>query len=386
MATGCAMSQLCGENHELKRLKEVQSELAAQRAETTKKDAQIRDGTSRLVSLVGLRNQQLQLESEMEAHVFQHREALTCQHRQLKLTHGDEMRWHLDHSEQAAQAALEAPVAEHSSQYALSSMSPEFSHDEELAEATQEHQLVIGSEEQHFASTREALLQMQSEVMALTQERDSEEEAARVTQEAYLAEHRASLRKSEVVSTEMRKRQADVFALEDAQRDLNGQTKALQHELSKVAYTVGQRDHELKVKEAELHEVRQGIFGIQDDMDKVNQQLREQCDRVQRVERELSVSRDLNDKVRHVREMLQESHTGIAQLCGLVDEERQKREQFSQGLKQQRLRTELLLQLLHHFKSRTQDLAPQAMLAGLATSGDDGGLQEALNPPFGIGQ
>eukprot|EP00930_Biecheleria_cincta_P029105 TRINITY_DN2025_c0_g1_i1.p1 TRINITY_DN2025_c0_g1~~TRINITY_DN2025_c0_g1_i1.p1 ORF type:complete len:380 (-),score=82.98 TRINITY_DN2025_c0_g1_i1:34-1173(-) len=379
------MAKLCGESNDLKRLKEVQSELSAQRAETAKKDAQIRDGTSRLVSLVGLRNQQLQLESEMEAHAVQHREALACQHRQLKQTHGDEMRWHLDHSEQAAHAALEAPVEELSSQYALSSTS-ELSHDEELAEATQQHQLVIASEEHHFASTRTALLQMQSEVMALRQERDSEEEAARVTQEAYLAEHRASLRKSEVVSTEMRKRQADVLALEDAQRDLNGQTKALQHELSKVAYTVGQRDHELNVKEAELREVRRGIVGIQDDMDKVNQQLREQCERVQRVERELSISRDLNDKVRHVREMLQESHTGIAQLCGLVDEERQKREQFSQGLKQQRLRTELLLQLLHHFKSRTQDLAPQAMLAGLATSAEDGGLQEALRPPFGVGQ
>lgn len=380
------MAQLCGENADLKRFKETQSELARQRAETAKKDEQIQIDTSKLVSLVGLRNQQLQLETEMEAHASQHREALTSQHRQLQQSHGEEMRWHIEHSEQAAAAALEAPVEEHPSLFASSSRSPEFSHHEELAEATEHHQLVVASEEQHSASAREALLQVQREVMALTQERDSEEEAARVTQEAYLAEHRASLRKSEVVSTEMRKRQADVYALEDSQRDLNGQTKALQHELSKLSYTVGQRDHELKVKETELQEVRQGILGIQSDMDKVSQQLKEQCDRVQRVERELSVSRDLNDKVRNLREMLQESHTGIAQLCGLVDEERQKREQFSQGLKQQKLRTELLLQLLHHFKSRTQDLAPQAMLAGLASNGDDGGLQEALNPPFGIGQ
>lgn len=381
------MARLCGaKNTDSKRFKETQSELALQRAETAKKDEQIQKDTSKLVSLVSFRNKQLHLESEMEAHALQHREALASQHSELQQSHSEEMGRHIEHSEQAAKAALEAPIEEHSSHVASSSSSPEFSHHEELAEATEHHQLVVTSEEQHFASTREALLQVQSEVMALTQERDSEEEAARVTQEAYLAEHRASLRKSEVVSTEVRKRQADVYALEDAQRDLNGQTKALQHELSKLSYTVGQRDHELKVKEIELQEVRQGILGIQSDMDKVSQQLKEQCDRVQRVERELSVSRDLNDKVRNLREMLQESHTGIAQLCGLVDEERQKREQFSQGLKQQKLRTELLLQLLHHFKSRTQDLAPHAMLAGLASNGDDGGLQEALNPPFGIGQ
>lgn len=83
------------------------------------------------------------------------------------------------------------------------------------------------------------------------------------------------------------------------------------------------------------------------------------------MERELSASRDIGEKVQKMRQMLQESHSGIGQLCSLVDQERQKREQCAQGLKQQRLRTELLLQLLHHFKNRTQDLAPGAMLAAV---------------------
>merc|ERR1712151_1038549 len=63
-----------------------------------------------------------------------------------------------------------------------------------------------------------------------------------------------------------------------------------------------------------------------------------------------------------MREMLRESHTVLGQLCALLEQERSKREQCAQGVKQQRVRTELLMQLLQHFKNRTQDLAPQALL------------------------
>merc|ERR1712032_1060792 len=89
----------------------------------------------------------------------------------------------------------------------------------------------------------------------------------------------------------------------------------------------------------------------------------EQCNRVQRIEGSLRCSRDLGEKVQTMREMVKESHSALSQLCGLLERERARREQCTQGLKQQRVRTELLLQLLHHFKGRTQDLAPQALLS-----------------------
>lgn len=101
----------------------------------------------------------------------------------------------------------------------------------------------------------------------------------------------------------------------------------------------------------------------------MNRQLKEQCSRVQRVEGSLRVSRDLGDKVRAMRDMLQESHGALAQLGRVLEQEREQRDQCIQGLRQQRLRTELLLQLLHHFKNRTQDLAPGAMIGG--TGGGD---------------
>eukprot|EP00434_Breviolum_minutum_P038524 symbB.v1.2.034174.t1/scaffold4364.1/size40671/3 len=225
-----------------------------------------------------------------------------------------------------------------------------------------------------MAALREELLSAHDHVRGWRQERDSEAEAANVTQEAYLAESRASLRQHESLRAEARTRLSEVSSMEDFQRSLDGQARVLQNELSKVAYSIGQRDHELKVKDSELQEVRVSLSGIQDEMDEVNSHLKVQCQRVQRVERELSLSSDLGarsrtiqaflfdsditgEKVKNMRQMLQESHSGIAQLCTLVNQDHLKKP----GLKQQRLRTELLLQLLHHFKNRTQDLAPASL-------------------------
>merc|ERR1711948_244348 len=151
-------------------------------------------------------------------------------------------------------------------------------------------------------------------------------------------------------------------ALQDEHRGLESKARALHSELSKAVYTVGQRDQELKVKNSELHEVRQSLTCIQDEMDEVNRQLKEQCNRVQRVEGSVRLSHDLGEKILAMREMVKESHAGMGQLCSLLEQEREKREQCAQGLRQQKVRTELLLQLLHHFKSRTQDLAPHTLL------------------------
>merc|ERR1712039_185595 len=182
------------------------------------------------------------------------------------------------------------------------------------------------------------------------------------TKEAILAEHRSAQRKRERIAAEVRSQLSETEALQDEHRGLEGKARALQHDLSKAVYSVGQRDQELKVKNSELHEVRQSLTCIQDEMDEVNRQLKEQCNRVQRVEGSVRLSHDLGEKILAMREMVKESHAGMGQLCSLLEQERERREQCAQGLRQQKVRTELLLQLLHHFKSRTQDLAPHALL------------------------
>lgn len=355
-------------------LRDAQAQLSVQRRAAAEKDRQIQQHTERLLSAINERNVQVQLECELASILNEHVQGMEAQHSVLKDKHGQELRRQLTRAEEGERAALEAPLIQ--ADLEGGGFQDACPH-EELAEVDAAHKERISIEEQRFTTLREELSSAESEVQLLRQQRNSETEAEKVTYEAFLAERGASLRKQEAVSAEVQIAFSEMEALEDSRRGLDSQTKILQSELSKVAYSVGQKDHELKVKDAELLEVRQNLLGIQDEMDEVGQQLKEQCSRVQRVERELSGSRDLGhkrrlhlqkshgggEKVRVMRQMVQESHSGIAQLCSLFEQEREMRENCSQGLKQQRLRTELLLQLLQHFKNRTQDLAPQAILA-----------------------
>lgn len=254
------------------------------------------------------------------------------------------------------------------------------------------HRETLAEPEQRAARAREELEVMEAELQHLGLERDGEEEAAKVTREAAFAEQRAALRRGERLVAETRAQECETDALFDEQRCMEGRVRALQQDLSRAVHTLGQKDQEMKVKNAEFQEVRQSVGSIQDEMDEVNAKLREQCDRVQRVEGSLRLSRDLSDRLKAMRAMVNESTESTGQLCSLLETERARREQASQGLKQQRVRTELLLQLLHQFKSRTQDLTPQALLANVAQgqgaqvfspTGGFGGMPDEMDPAGG---
>mmetsp|Transcript_341 Transcript_341/g.903 ORF Transcript_341/g.903 Transcript_341/m.903 type:complete len:371 (-) Transcript_341:12-1124(-) len=359
------------------RLKETKVELSKQRGLAAKKDLQLQEDTARLLRAVNLRQQEAELASELQAAGGLHKQELEAQEQQLQEEQSQNLLRQLLKTEETERATLQEAD---SAQGPAALLEDSEAFQAEAAEATRDQQAEIREMGILMASLKQELLGAHDHVRILRQERDSEAEAASVTQEAYLAESRASVRQHEALRAEARTRLSEVATLEDTQRGLDGQSKALQNELSKVSYTVGQRDHELKVKDSELQEVKSNLAGMQDEMDEVSRQLKVQCERVQRVERELSLSRDLGEKVKNLRHMLQESHGGITQLCGLVDQERQRREQCSQGLKQQRMRTELLLQLLQHFKNRTQDLAPQTILAGAGGNPGACGAAEPMTP------
>lgn len=199
----------------------------------------------------------------------------------------------------------------------------------------------------------------------------SELQASTTAELASLAEVRQELlqrrqaeeQQNEVKLAELQETERNCEKFQEDQDALEREAKDLQRQLSEAMYDVGKKDREQQLKESELTEVRQSINSIQDEMDAVNRQLQAQCSRVQRVEGSLRTSRDLGSKVQSIRDMLMESHAALGQLCGLVEHERSQKAECSQGLKQQQTRTELLLQLLSHFKSRTQDLAPQVLLS-----------------------
>lgn len=351
------------------RLKETKVELNRQRTLTATKDLQLQSDTAKLLQAVNRRHQEAELEAELESAGSTHNEELQEHQSQLKEKHQEEMIRRLLAAEDEERRALQEEFLQ-SETASVRLLRDADALEAEMKEATKSQHEEMNYSKLQLAALREELLSAHDHVRGWRQERDSEAEAASVTHEAYLAESRSSLRQHESLRAEARTRLSEVASMEDFQRSLDGQAKVLQNELSKVAYSIGQRDHELKVKDSELQEVRENLSGIQDEMDEVNSQLKVQCQRVQRVERELSLSSDLGEKVKNMRLMLQESHSGIAQLCALVNQERQKRDQYTQGLKQQR----------HHFKNRTQELAPQSLPDVLAPSSGVDAPQEPMTP------
>mmetsp|Transcript_18282 Transcript_18282/g.41349 ORF Transcript_18282/g.41349 Transcript_18282/m.41349 type:complete len:382 (+) Transcript_18282:36-1181(+) len=360
---GCGASASAKEQGELRQTK---AKITDSRREADDKELQIQEETDRLVRTVGLRSQEardvLQLERELMAASAAHTRAVSLQRERIKAEFDKRLQHQLEQAEEEAQQMLQEGST--LSGYNSWQEQAEAFFDEEVAEAEASHGDLVRSEEMRSVCAQEELARARDEVHLLAQERDSEAEAACVTREAFLAEQRAAQRQGEMLKAEVRTQVSETEVLQDSHQGLEDKARSLQQELSKVAYTVGQRDHELKVKDTELQEVRQSISCIQDEMDEVNRQLQEQCGRVQRVEGSLRLSRDLGEKVKAMRDMLKESHGALGQLCSLLEQERSRREHCTQGLKQQRVRTELLLQLLHHFKSRTQELAPQALLSG----------------------
>lgn len=221
-------------------------------------------------------------------------------------------------------------------------------------------------EKQKQQQAQEAVERIHSEIAEMKASQQSASSEAEKVKDDLLQKQLVADKSKRDLETELEETQEKTEALQQKQDALERDAKALQHSLGNAMYGVGKKDREIQLKEVELREVRYSIHVIQDEMEEVNHQLQAQCDRVQRVESSLRLSRDLGSKVQTMRDMLKESHSALSQLCSLVERERSQREQCSQGLRQQQLRTELLLQLLHHFKNRTQDLAPQALLSQAA--------------------
>lgn len=230
------------------------------------------------------------------------------------------------------------------------------------AEAAATELQALEAEFQSLCRERDAELQAAAEFAQGAAEAETERDAARQRQDLQLMELRTHVTEAE--------------ALQNARQGLEGEARTLSTVLGSVSSSVAQRNHEIRIKDLELGEVHRSLFSIQDEMDEVNRQLQEQCGRVARVEGTLHASRDLHQKLQAMRGMLRESHAALAQLCGVLEAERGQRDECAHGLKQQKVRTELLLQLLHHLKGSMPEAQPGARLdvAGAAP----GDLMRAL--------
>lgn len=126
---------------------------------------------------------------------------------------------------------------------------------------------------------------------------------------------------------------------------------------------LGEKEGHLSHREKELSGVRGNLATVQSQMGELNRVLQEQCGRVRKVEGTLQVSGEQGSQLLNMRGMLQESHAVLAQAREALDRERARGACASRSLAEEQQRSQILLELLRHFRTRVKDIAPQAMLA-----------------------
>eukprot|EP00747_Dinoflagellata_sp_TGD_P156769 gnl/TRDRNA2_/TRDRNA2_177686_c3_seq1.p1 gnl/TRDRNA2_/TRDRNA2_177686_c3~~gnl/TRDRNA2_/TRDRNA2_177686_c3_seq1.p1 ORF type:complete len:403 (+),score=114.73 gnl/TRDRNA2_/TRDRNA2_177686_c3_seq1:67-1209(+) len=358
---GCGASAAT-EQH--KALAQHRGELREQRSKLEAMDKKLQGATDVLVRAADFRQSKDvfvrdSLLEELKVEKLEHARKLAALQERLHAEHQGALRNH--HEDVAADAEAREALAQQVESFS-----------EHCAILQEAHRVNLEEVEERSREARAELLAIQSEYCDASRDRDAEFKELSRQREELLSTKRASLKHDQERVAEMKKRLVEAEALAVGQKDREDEAKALQQELNRTSYAVGQRDRELQLKNSELQEVRQSLVAIQDQMDDVNKQLHEQCSRVQRIEGSMQHSQDRQEKVQAMRGMLQESHGALAQIRRLLEHEREQRQQCGKSLKQQKVRTEMLLQLLHHFKNRTQDIAPSALLGPAAELLQDG--------------
>lgn len=311
-------------------------------------------------------SEKARLEQELAAATAEHRHRIEIQRGELYDEHSEMLQVRIKLQEAEAELVLrdakDDNVAMHSSLLLSVAAQDQHLYKEELRQQANRHASMVSVESELMMRWREELVEARMEERGSALLRDSETQAAGLAMEEISAERVSDQSEVEMKLAHISNSKSEMEALDLSQRSLDEMTHKLQLELGSMTYAVGQRDQELHARNSELQEVRQQLATFHGDMDHLNSSLRAQCGRVEQAEASLRLSSDLGDRVGAMRDMVRESHGVLGQLCSLLEEERAKGKVSTEGLKQQRVRTELLLQLLQHFKGRAEDLAPQMIL------------------------
>lgn len=142
-------------------------------------------------------------------------------------------------------------------------------------------------------------------------------------------------------------------------RDLQGELREREEELSQRDCLLQQRDHELAEVNSQLSDL-QGLF------DDVNQQLQGECGRIEKLQETVSLCAKQSKELEQLQGMLEDSHRVLAQVQKALASERSERARTAGLLEHEQQRTQLLLDVLKHFKEKLQGLTPQMLLSKLA--------------------
>merc|ERR1719316_219916 len=143
--------------------------------------------------------------------------------------------------------------------------------------------------------------------------------------------------------------------------------KELRSELHLRTNELRARDKYLQERDKELAEVNSQLADLQSLFDDVNQQLQTECGRIEQLQETVALCAKQGKELEALQGMLEESHRVLAQMRDALEYERAERTKAAELLDHEQQRTQLLLDVLKHFKQKLQGLTPQMLLSRLGS-------------------
>ncbi|CAE8615507.1 unnamed protein product [Polarella glacialis] len=320
--------------------------------------------------------------SELQARRADHSEALKTQREVLLGEHQQELDSVLQArdtallrtlSDRAEQAEREVETHARIKREAVERARAELG--EKLSEATATGEAQLSRQRAEADAVEAELRSLRSQVGPLRQEHD---QAAQALQEARLllrseqAERSSGRGQASLLEEHLVEAQREHLRAEqrhgDLQQHSRSQLRDQQNELQVRAEELRGKDAALQRRDAELAEVNSQLADLQGLFDEVNNQLQSECGRIERLQGAVSVCSRQSKELESLQGMVEESHRMLAQLREALEQERAERLRVAGLLEHEQQRTQLLLDVLKHFKEKLQGLTPQMLLSRLGVT------------------
>mmetsp|Transcript_10312 Transcript_10312/g.24813 ORF Transcript_10312/g.24813 Transcript_10312/m.24813 type:complete len:485 (+) Transcript_10312:83-1537(+) len=318
-----------------------------------------------------------QLRGELEAKRAEHAAALQKQKETLGKKHEEELQSMLKAredelcrtlGERAERAEAEAATRREAEEVAKAEIAARLSEVE--ASATSE----VERHRAEVEAARTELRTLESQGQQLRAEHGEAAEMLREARRSLRLEQEQRTSGSQVATLEHRLAEAQREHERAEQRHgdvtahLKAQLRDLHEELHVRAEDLRERDATVLRRDQELEEVNSQLKDLQGLFDEVNGQLQRECGRIERLQGAVTQCAKQAKELESLQNMLEESHRMLAQLRETLEKERAERIKVAALLEHEQQRTQLLLDVLKHFKEKLQGLTPQMLLSRLGVS------------------
>merc|ERR1712232_626111 len=149
------------------------------------------------------------------------------------------------------------------------------------------------------------------------------------------------------------------------EKHLRNQIRSLENELHGRKEELQQRGLSVQQRERELLEMHTELADLQPLFDEVNNKLQSECGRVDKLQDAVQFCAKQSKELESLQAMLEDSHQMLGQVRDALEHERSERVRTAGRLEHEQQRTQLLLDVLKHFKEKLQGLTPQVLLSRL---------------------